>query len=153
MFTGAAIGALAGGAILGAVIAWRRGKPTKVPKGIDITPMLPRNGAELLYVVPLVLNAGISEEIFFRVYLPLLLVLAGVESWVAFAASVAIFGLLHRYQGWLGVLITTMLGAVFTLLYLGSGGLLLPILFHLLVNANALLVRPAFQLRFRRGSD
>lgn len=146
---GAAIGAVVGGAILGAMIALRPGKPARQPAGLDITPMVPRNRAELLHVVPLVVNAGVSEEVFFRLYLPFLLVLMGAAGWVAFTASVLLFGLLHRYQGWLGVLVTTALGGVFTLLYLGSGGLLLPVLLHLLINANALLFRPAMQLRFR----
>ena len=151
--TGAAIGAVIGGAILGAFIAIRRGKPVRQPKGLDIAPMLPRNRAELLHLVPLVVNAGISEEIFFRIYLPLLLMLAGADGWIAFGASALIFGVLHRYQGWLGVLMTAALGGVFTMLYLGSGGLLLPVLFHVLINANALLFRPAVQWRFSRRAD
>ncbi|MBX3563146.1 MAG: CPBP family intramembrane metalloprotease [Sphingomonas sp.] len=150
---GAAIGAVIGGAIAGALIALRRGKAARPPKGMDITPLLPRNRAELLHVVPLAINAGISEEIFFRVYLPLLLVLAGVPGWIAFVASALIFGAMHRYQGVLGVAVTLVLGMVFTALYLASGGLLVPILFHLLINANALLFRPAVQLRFRRPAD
>ena len=153
VLTGAAIGVLISAAIVGAAIAVRRGRPARPPAGLDITPMLPRNRAELLHVVPLVVNAGISEEIFFRVYLPLLLGLTGAGGWAAFAIPALIFGALHRYQGWLGVLVTTALGAVFTFLYLGGGGLLLPILFHLFINANALLFRPAVQLWFRRPAD
>ncbi len=152
-FVAGMAGALLGGAALGALIAARRRKPAKAPPGLDITPMLPRNGAELLRVAPLAINAGISEEIFFRLYLPLLMVLAGANAWISFAAAALIFGGLHRYQGWLGVFVTTLLGTVFTLLYLGSLGLALPILVHLLLNLNALVIRPAVRLRFPPRSD
>jgi membrane protease YdiL (CAAX protease family) len=151
--TGGLIGAGIGCAIVVVVMRLRRGRSVKPPAGMDITPLLPRNRAELLHLLPLVLNAGISEEIFFRVYLPLLMVLAGTNGWVAFGISGVIFGAMHRYQGWLGVAVTTVLGALFTFLYLGGGGLLLPVALHLVINANSLLLRPALQWRFRRPAD
>lgn len=129
------------------------GKPARPVPGLDITPMLARNRAELLRVIPLAVNAGISEEVFFRLYLPLLITMCGAPPVFAFIAATLIFGLLHRYQGWLGVIVTTVLGAVFALLYLGALTLLAPIAFHLLINLNSLVLRPALMLRFPAPGD
>lgn len=152
-------GAVLVGGILGFGLRKLLGKPgclrepVKPVPGLDITPMLARNRAELLRVIPLVANAGISEEIFFRLYLPLLITLCGAPAPFAFIAATLIFGLLHRYQGWFGVIFTTLLGSVFTLLYLGTLTLLAPIVFHLLVNLNSLVLRPALMLRFPSRAD
>ncbi|MDG2533290.1 CPBP family intramembrane metalloprotease [Sphingomonas sp. HITSZ_GF] len=150
-------GSVVAGGVLGAILALlvrRRRKParTAVP-GLDITPMVPRNRAELLRVIPLAVNAGISEEVFFRLYLPLLVVLCGAPPAFAFIAVTLIFGLLHRFQGWLGVLVTAVTGATFALLYLGTATLLAPIAFHLLINLNSLVLRPAVALRFPSPAD
>jgi membrane protease YdiL (CAAX protease family) len=136
---------------LGGWLSLRR--PPRPRRGYDITPMLPRNRAELLHIAPMVLNAGISEEIYFRAYLPLLLMLCGVPDWAAFVIAALIFGLIHRYQGWLGVVLGTLAGAVFGYLYLGSGTLLLPIAVHLAANFNNLMLRPALRLLFRPTVD
>lgn len=150
---GAMVGALLGGGVLGALLQFKRRGPAKPPPGLDITAMQPRNRAELLRVIPLAVNAGISEEICFRLYLPLLIVLSGATPTFAFIASTLIFGLLHRYQGWLGVVVTTALSAVFAALYLGTGGLAVPIAVHLLIDLNALVLRPAIGLWFRPRAD
>lgn len=155
-FLGVMAGAVVTGGIIGAGLAMllrkRRKQPRTMP-GLDITPLMPRNRAELLRVIPLAMNAGISEEVFFRLYLPLLITLCGAPPGFAFITAVLIFGLLHRYQGWLGVIVTTVLGAIFALLYLGAGTLLAPIAFHLLINFNSLVLRPALALRFPRSGD
>ncbi|MBB4837546.1 membrane protease YdiL (CAAX protease family) [Sphingomonas kyeonggiensis] len=130
-----------------------RGPSPRARRGYDLTPMLPRNRAELLAILPLVINAGVSEEIYFRLYLPLLLVLCGVPDWAAFLIALAIFAAVHRYQGWLGIVLTGAGGAAFTLFYLGGWGLMLPILLHLMANLNALVLRPAVRLRFRPRTD
>ncbi len=155
-FLGLMAGAVVGGGVIGAVLALvfrrRRKQPGAVP-GLDITPMVPRNRAELLRVIPLAVNAAISEEVFFRLYLPLLIALCGAPPAFAFIAATLIFGLLHRYQGWLGVIVTTAMGAIFALLYLGTLTLIAPIAFHLLINLNSLVLRPALALRFRPPAD
>ena len=154
LMLGMMAGALIGGGLLGALLRLKpRKKPAPTVPGLDITPMMPRNRAELLRVIPLTVNAGISEEIFFRLYLPLLITLCGASPAFAFIAATLIFGLLHRYQGWVGVIVTTVLGAIFALLYLGALTLAAPIAFHLLINLNSLVLRPAIQLRFRPRAD
>lgn len=140
-------GCLLGGAFLGVFI--RRvileRKPSAAARVPDIVPIMPRNAAEARCVALLTLNAGIAEEIFFRLYLPLLIVLAGGGPLLAFAVAALLFGLLHRYQGWVGVIATTLLGLVFTLTYLLSFGLILPMVLHLALNATNVLLRPALR--------
>lgn len=131
---------VAGGAIGGLLIAHRRRAGRAGAPHIDA--MTPRNRSETLYVALLAGNAAISEEVLFRLYLPLLLVLLGAPPLLAFAAVTLLFGLMHRYQGWLGVTLTTMLGAAFGFAYCAGMGLGWPILVHLLLNLNALLLRP-----------
>lgn len=155
LMLGAVAGAILGGGVLGAMLQLQRPRrgPAKPPPGLDITAMQPRNWTELRAVLPLAINAGISEEVFFRLYLPLLIVASGGTPAFAFIASTLIFGLLHRYQGWLGVLLTTALAALFAAIYLGTGGLAAPIIVHLLIDLNALVLRPAVALGFRRRAD
>lgn len=152
LILGAMIGALLGGGVLGALLQRGRAGQAK-PPGLDIRAMEPRSWAELRAVIPLVVNAGISEEIFFRLYLPLLIVRSGGGPAFAFLASTLLFGLLHRYQGWLGIMVTTALAALFAALYLGTGGLAVPIAIHLLIDFNALVLRPAIGLRLRPRAD
>lgn len=150
-----ALGAAIGVAIVViAVLIRNRVAPRKVKHAAPpkIAPLMPRNRAEALHLVPLILNAGVAEEVFFRVYLPLLLVLAGLNAMIAFAAVTVIFGLLHRYQGWVGIILTGVVGGYFAFAYLASGGLFLPVLLHLLLNSSSLLLRPAVQhFSARRG--
>jgi membrane protease YdiL (CAAX protease family) len=149
------IGPFLGGAGIGLVIVaigflvrsrvWRRSKSAKPGKEPKFAAMLPRNRAEALHLLPLILNAGVSEEVCFRLYVPLLMVLSGVGAVAAFVAASLIFGLLHRYQGWVGVVATGVVGSVLALAYLACGGLWLPILLHLFINSNGLLLRPAIK--------
>ncbi|AJP74615.1 hypothetical protein TS85_17815 [Sphingomonas hengshuiensis] len=115
--------------------------------------MVPRNRAEALRVALLGANAAVSEELFFRLYLPLLAALVGAAPWLAFLLSTLLFGAMHRYQGALGVVLTTLLGALFAFAALASGGLAVPILLHLLVNLNGLILRPAVKVLARRRAD
>ena len=109
----------------------------------DFEPLLPRNARERWPVLLLSLNAGVGEEFFFRAMLPLLFVLAGMPPVPALWACAAIFGLVHVYQGWLGVLVTGVLGMGLSYLYLKSDAIWYPMALHVLVNLNALFLRPA----------
>lgn len=149
------IGAVIGGAILGAVVAalrQRRGK-TAQPKILgDIEPMLPRSRDERRWTALLGAQAGLGEELFFRLMLPLLIVLVTGNAWLAFAAAGLIFGLVHFYQGWVGILATTVAGFGFAALYLASGAIWLAILLHAVVNLNSLWLRPLLMER-AKGKD
>jgi membrane protease YdiL (CAAX protease family) len=145
--------AILAGGILGALLAGRRGKdkaPSQVVIG-DIEPLFPRNRDERRWTALLALNAGPSEELFFRLLLPLVIALATRDAVLAFAASAVVFGAVHYYQGWLGVLGTIAGGFVFTGLYLASGSIWLPTILHSLMNLNTLWLRPWLQARRSGG--
>ncbi|WP_305098425.1 CPBP family intramembrane glutamic endopeptidase [Croceibacterium aestuarii] len=120
----------------------------------DIEPLLPRNGHETLMAIPVSLNAGLSEELFFRLALPLLIAAVTGSALVGLVAATIAFGLMHWYQGWKGVLVTSQVGALFAWIYVVSGSLPKVIILHALVDIMALIVRPAVsRLMLRRTAN
>ncbi len=107
----------------------------------DFAALIPRNAAERKLATLISLNAGIGEEIFFRLTLPLFLFFVLDNAVVAFLIASIVFGVMHIYQGWVGVLATGFLGLVFTFLYIWTGTLLLPIIVHVLIDMNGLVLR------------
>ncbi|MGE7207090.1 CPBP family intramembrane glutamic endopeptidase [Sphingomonas sp. NPDC019816] len=134
MLIGGAIGGLAVGAVLARV---RKRKPLG-----NVSALLPRDRREVKYAAALSIMAGVTEEAFFRLYLPLLVAMATGQAGIGFIASLILFGAMHRYQGWVGVIATTALGAVMTGLYLMTGSLWVVMLVHVLVDLNGLVVTP-----------
>ena len=141
-----------GGALLGGVAlrirSRRRKAETPVVMG-DVQALLPRNAAERRWAAALALNAGVSEELFFRLLLPVLFYSVFGHALLALAASVLIFGLAHVYQGWAGVLVTTLLGAALMGLYLATGSIWVVMSVHALIDLNGLLLQPWLQNKFR----
>ena len=94
--------------------------------------------------------AGVTEEAYFRLLLPLLATMAwpgdgpgGMPgAAVGFAGSALLFGAAHRYQGWRGMATTTVVAVGTTALYLASGSLLLAMGDHALIDLGSLVVRP-----------
>lgn len=144
--------AIALGAVIGALIPRLFGdKRTSV---VDIDVMMPRDKAERRLALGLSFAAGIGEEIYFRLMFPLVLLGCGLEPIAAFAISAAAFGLVHLYQGWLGVLATAVLGAFLSFVYVRTGALWLVVVAHILIDLNGLLLQPFLRRLFsRRGPD
>ena len=138
---GLMLGAMAGGGIVGELIGWlrRRRKPFMLG---DIGVMMPRSAGELWWGGALSVIAGVVEEIFFRLTVPLLTALLTGSAAIGFAASLVLFALAHRYQGWLGVGATAAVGGLMTALYLSSGELWLAMLIHGFIDLNGLVIRP-----------
>lgn len=105
-------------------------------------PFIPRTYGERWWGAAVSVNAGIVEEIFFRLALPLLFLTVTSSVWLAFGLSTLLFGLAHRYQGWIAVVATTVIGAGFGLVYLTSGQLWLAIAVHTLWDILFLVFRP-----------
>ncbi len=135
------MGAAIGISIL-VIVQVRRAKKMMSPVIGDVEPLIPRNRAEMLAALPLCINAGLSEELFFRLALPLLIAHVTGFAVVGLAAAAMLFGLIHAYQGWKGVLATTVVGGMLTLVYLKSGSIVQPIMLHALMDVVALIVRP-----------
>jgi membrane protease YdiL (CAAX protease family) len=108
--------------------------------------LIPATRVERRWWVLIGLTAGICEEILFRGFL---LHYLHTFPWqlnlrLALGVSALIFGLQHLYQGANGVVTTALLGALFALLFLLSGSLLLPMLLHTALDLRLLVIlRPA----------
>lgn len=116
--------------------------PPSVPT--TIAAMLPRTATERRYAAAVAVTAGICEEVLFRGFF----VAAGTGPGhlplaAAAAVSLAVFTLAHIYQGVRQLFAVAALAVVFTLLYVRSGSLFLPIFVHIAVDLNGLLLVPA----------
>ncbi len=141
-FIGGMVGGAAIAVIAGVVLGMRRKRRVQPRLLGDVEALLPRNPAELAYAAALSVNAGISEELLFRLALPLLFVLVTGNAWLAFAAAAIVFGLAHLYQGAVGVTATTIIGVLLTLVYLATGSLWLAVLLHIVIDLVGLVLRP-----------
>jgi uncharacterized protein len=140
--------ALLVGIIAGAIIGGLRGRKTNTVMLGDIEPLMPRNGAETLHTALLSLNAGLSEELFFRLLLPLLLTLLLGNAISACVLAILLFGIIHAYQGWVGVAATTVLGAALTALYVWTGNIWIAAGAHALLDIVGLVIKPSIARLF-----
>lgn len=135
-------GSALGGLVIGAVLATRRN--WRILKTIgNVGSLLPRNRPEIMHAAAMSIAAGISEELAFRLFLPLLGALVTGNAFVAFGVAIAAFGAMHLYQGRAGVIATTLVGALMAAIYLMTGELWLAMLLHALIDLNSLALRPA----------
>jgi membrane protease YdiL (CAAX protease family) len=147
------IGGVIGGGVIGALAATLLSRRrTAKPKVLgDIEPLLPRKADERRWTALLGVNAAVGEELFFRLMLPLLIALVTGSAIAAFVAAGLIFGLVHFYQGWVGILATTLVGFFFAALYVASGMLWVAIVLHAVMNLNSLWLRPLLAERQSRS--
>jgi membrane protease YdiL (CAAX protease family) len=116
----------------------------------DIQALLPRNTHELRLGALLSLNAGLVEELLFRLALPALLYGAFGNAFFALLASALLFGGLHAYQGAAGIIGTTLVGAFLLTLYVATGSILVPIIVHVLIDLRSFVLIPVIVLRVGR---
>jgi len=116
----------------------------------DIEALLPWNNAERFWAVLLSLDAGVSEELFFRLLVPLLLVIITKQAGFAFVATCVLFGLGHAYQGRAGIVGATVAGLLLTLVYIASGSIWWAVAWHAAIDLNALILRPLLEAGLRR---
>jgi membrane protease YdiL (CAAX protease family) len=99
--------------------------------------LLPRTGEERRAFALLALAAGVGEELAFRGYaIPALAPHLG-GPWEAAAFTSATFGLLHAYQGALGMMRTAMLGFLLAGSFVLSGSLWPAMVAHVLLDLTA----------------
>lgn len=143
-FQFAVLGGFGGGVVIGLLIGrWRKRRGKRQLVMGDLDRLMPRTGDELRWTTLLAIVAGLVEELFFRLALPLFLSLATGNAWIGFGLALALFAFAHRYQGWVGMLFSTLAGAMLTILYLASGAIWFAMLVHALLNLNGLVIRPA----------
>jgi uncharacterized protein len=119
-----------------------RNQVNEVPAIGDVAALLPRTRGELKYGVGLSVNAGIVEELLFRLGMPALLFGITGNGALSFLIASVLFGLLHIYQKFWGVLGATILGLVFSLVYLLTGSIWVVIVVHALVDLRSLVLLP-----------
>jgi membrane protease YdiL (CAAX protease family) len=136
--------ALVGGTTLAVFLARNS---ENIPTIGDIGALLPRNRRELAYGAALSVNAGVVEELLFRLAVPALIFGVIGNAVVAVTSSVLLFALLHVYQGWPGMLGALVIGALLMSLYLATGTILVPIVAHALVDLRSLVLIPVLVYR------
>ena len=140
------------GVLLGTLLtAWRawRGRPEGALFG-DARHLLPRGRDEYGWAAAVAGSAGVTEEAYFRLLLPLLATQAFGSAVVAFAGATLLFGAAHRYQGWRGVAATTVAGAALTAGYLATGSLVAMMAAHAVGDLGHFVLRPAVRAWIER---
>ncbi|PSK96285.1 CAAX prenyl protease-like protein [Murinocardiopsis flavida] len=134
-----------------AVVVWvtiglrrraRQGHP--VPGLEKVEAMLPRTATERGMATAVAVLDGVVGEILYRGLLIAFGVgVLGLNLYVAAALALAVFALAGVYQGRTGVVAFALMGFAPTALYLLTGSLLLPIVFHTLLSLRDLVFLPA----------
>ncbi len=142
LIPGIAIG-LAGLVVAGTILAVYLVRATaEIPTIGDISALLPRNRPELVLGTALSMNAGIVEELLFRLAMPVLLFGATGSALLAVVVSIALFGALHLYQGLPGIIGASVIGIFLMVLYLATGSILVAIITHALIDLRSLVLIP-----------
>jgi len=98
--------------------------------------LLPRSAPERAAFTGLSITAGVGEELAYRGYAISVLVPLLGPFWAA-ALSSAVFGVLHVYQGTLGMVRAAVLGGLLAWGFLASGSLWPPMLAHAALDVIA----------------
>lgn len=141
-------------AVVGILLARPKdGDEADIPTIGDVQALLPRNRAELRFGALLSINAGIVEELLFRLALPALIFGVTGSAVAALVASLLVFGLLHVYQGVPGVIGSMLVGAVLMAIYIGTGSILAAIIAHVLFDLRSLVLIPVVVFRVHRNTS
>ena len=149
LIVGGAIGLLVGAL---ALVFFGR-NATDVPTIGDIHALLPRNRAELKFGWLLSINAGVVEELLFRLAMPALIFGVFGNALFAISVSLVIFGLLHAYQGVGGVIGSFVIGVILMAVFLATGNILWPIIVHAVFDLRSLVLIPVvvYQVHLPEG--
>jgi hypothetical protein len=92
--------------------------------------LLPQSPSEILMWVAVSITAGICEELAFRGFLQRQFHALSGNIIVAVLAQGLVFGLFHSYQGWINVVVISVLGILFGALAAWRGNLRANIVVH-----------------------
>lgn len=108
----------------------------------EVSALMPRTAAERRAFAGLAVTAGVCEEVLYRGVLLAIAaaLLPGLTPWRLVLVSGLAFAVAHTYQGVAGMLTAGVLGSGFAVLYLGTGSLLLPVLYHVLIDLRVLVL-------------
>ncbi|MDA0567895.1 CPBP family intramembrane metalloprotease [Streptomonospora sp. S1-112] len=114
--------------------------PPPPDPGQVLAVLSPRTRAERRWAGVLAVTAGVSEELLYRAFLVAFGAALGLPVWLAAVVACVLFAVAHIYQGWWGLVGPGLLGALFMVLFLGTGSLLIPVILHILVDLRSLLL-------------
>ena len=117
-------------------------KETTIPALGDVHALLPRNRSELAIGAALSVNAGVVEELLFRLAIPTAIFAVTRNAPAAILLSVALFGALHIYQGIPGVIGSTIAGLAFFAIFIASNNIVVAIVVHALFDLRSLVLIP-----------
>jgi membrane protease YdiL (CAAX protease family) len=120
-------------------LAWFLGQIGHPMPG-EVGLLVPKDPTGKLVWVVVAMTAGFCEEVAFRGYLMTRLRLVHkLNSWIApVVLSSLAFGVCHAYQGWPGLIVISVYGAMFAFLYIRTGRLWPCIIAHFLQDFSAL---------------
>lgn len=107
----------------------------------EVNRFMPTSRDQRVWWAVLSLNAGVSEELYYRLLLPLLLTPLIANTLVAFTIGAAVFGIAHFYQGVRGVILTFLVGLLLGAFYLATENLILVMVVHVLIDLRLVLLR------------
>ncbi|TRO64515.1 CPBP family intramembrane glutamic endopeptidase [Christiangramia sabulilitoris] len=118
-------------------------------KSTEVSPdainhLMPRNAAERSWVTLISINAGFSEEIFFRLLLPILFFNIFGSSLISVLLASLWFGLVHAYQGISGIISTLIAGLMLFYIFILTQNIWITILVHIILDLNGLVITPLF---------
>jgi uncharacterized protein len=116
----------------------------------DIQALLPRNRAELPWGAALSVNAGVVEELLFRLAIPAMIFGITNNVLAAVIGSIAVFGLLHAYQGLPGVIGAVVMGTILMAVYIASGSIVVAMLVHAAIDLRSLVLIPLIVMKVQR---
>ena len=99
-----------------------------------IRDLMPVTSREKKFFVGLALCAGFGEEVAYRGYAVSALVMATGSPFFALLSTSAAFGILHSYQGKLGVVRTSLVGLLMGVAFIHIGSLWPPMIAHALID-------------------
>ncbi|MGH7544922.1 MAG: CPBP family intramembrane glutamic endopeptidase [Gemmatimonadota bacterium] len=100
-------------------------------ESVWVTHLMPRDRADRAAFVGVAFTAGITEELLYRGFaLWALATACGDRPWLAAALLGLPFGILHAYQGVLGMVRAGLLGVLLAVPVLAGGGLVAAVLAH-----------------------
>ncbi|UJF33872.1 CPBP family intramembrane glutamic endopeptidase [Paenibacillus hexagrammi] len=111
-----------------------------VAANLDITDSMPVTAAERSMFLLVAVTVGFCEELISRGMLPALLQDGGLPYWLGFVVAGLHFAVGHFLQGWRGIANAALLALMFTMLYVMTGSLVIPILLHALYDYRLVLI-------------
>jgi membrane protease YdiL (CAAX protease family) len=106
-----------------------------------VAEVVPRTRAERRAWVVAAVSTGLTDEVTYRAFaMSFLAGMVGTQNALVIGVvSSVLFGLAHLYQGWRGVVFTTMLGGALAVVAVASG-LLAAIVLHMIIDLRLLVV-------------